>query len=110
MPLTSSAEIRLSEKVTFDVYWLGRPRRWLGSFSAVTVPLSFAAVTVAEILSNAAPAVSGLLAVSCFVVELCFTAAGLAGVPLLPASVLLQAARVAMRRAAAVMVRVCFIA
>jgi hypothetical protein len=58
--VTWTAGTQLSENVTFDVYSWGRPSRWFGSFSAVTVPVRFAVGTVVDIFWNAARAVSGL--------------------------------------------------
>ncbi|MCA1270810.1 hypothetical protein ACIPQH_34790 [Streptomyces rubiginosohelvolus] len=49
-------------KVTFDVYWFGRPRRWFGSLAAVTVPDSLADDTSAAMWENALLALAGLFA------------------------------------------------
>src|SRR5690349_4708167 len=101
VPSTSAVLIRLSVNVTFDVYWLGRPRRWLGSLAAVTVPESFASWTLAEICVSALVAVRGWLPVA-----LAFPASSLAF-----GLVLLHAVSPAQRMsAAAVVVRVLFMA
>jgi hypothetical protein len=89
--------IRESVKVTFDVYWFGLPRRWFGSFAAVTVPERLAVLTCADSFANAALAVSLLLAVAGLVLWPEVDCAG----PLL-----LQAARESSRAPVATVVRV----